>query len=578
MDIAHCTIPRRHPPPPTSPPLLYAIPSLLPPPQTETLLPRSTGTSQYNTFCSTATTTEEIDGGTTLLADDVLTSSMFERSFLGPFFLNFVATAGASIMYFLNNTATMVFIGQRLTTHELAVFSTVTAFIVSLGLGPTLGCGQAVDTLVSQAYGRQPKCREIGILAQRAIFVNTVLWFMCALIFIFVCPIVLPHVLPHAMTEATLWLLVMSCPQVWLQGANACLEHTLTAQQTPHLNLPVYTIGTIISVAANYVFITPSMGLLGVVVSQTLAFFALFLCLLACCIWLPESSVPHAPFLAWREILKPDDLWEFTTLAVAAATALCADWWSFEVLLLFASRYGPVELAAYSIAMNVVNLCWAVPEGIADASSAVVGNALGSNQPNRARRYFRFAVGVSVLSSSVLACVVFFARHLWVTWYTDDTDVAEALRHLVVPMCAILVLDNLRTTMLGVFVGAGRQSTSAAVTCFTGWVVAVPLSIAIAKYALNDRFLRFVTDGRESKLLPALLQLDGAPAGLMLGASIGCLCAVPILMTVAVRWDWVAMAQQISREDAECVMNADQQCSCDGGNIATLVTRNIVIV
>eukprot|EP00760_Papus_ankaliazontas_P017211 PhM_4_TR17068/c0_g2_i4/m.30840 len=69
--------------------------------------------------------------------------------------------------------------------------------------------------------------------------------------------------------------------------------------------------------------------------------------------------------------------------------------------------------------------------------------SLGSSQPNRARRYFRFAVGVSVLSSSVLACVVFFARHLWVTWFTDDTDIAETLRHLAVPMCAILVLDSM---------------------------------------------------------------------------------------------------------------------------------------
>lgn len=55
---------------------------------------------------------------------------------------------------------------------------------------------------------------------------------------------------------------------------------------------------------------------------------------------------------------------EFLKLALPGTLMLCAEWWGFEVTVIAVGLIGQVELAAHTIAFNVMGICWMIPLGL----------------------------------------------------------------------------------------------------------------------------------------------------------------------------------------------------------------------
>ena len=104
-------------------------------------------------------------------------------------------------------------------------------------------------------------------------------------------------------------------------------------------------------------------------------------------------------------------------------------------------KLGVVEVAGHQVAINFAAMMFMIPLGISAATTIRVGHALGEQQPRRAR--FRGGAGISLAG----VCMFFTATILLVfpdsivAIYTNDNEVAEMAKGLLL-MAAIFQFSD----------------------------------------------------------------------------------------------------------------------------------------
>jgi MATE family multidrug resistance protein len=76
-------------------------------------------------------------------------------------------------------------------------------------------------------------------------------------------------------------------------------------------------------------------------------------------------------------LLKRAQVSEYLKVSLPATIMLCAEWWSYEFLILMAANLGTVAIGSMSIAYNYQLLLFMVPYGFQVGVTAVMGNAIG---------------------------------------------------------------------------------------------------------------------------------------------------------------------------------------------------------
>jgi len=91
---------------------------------------------------------------------------------------------------------------------------------------------------------------------------------------------------------------------------------------------------------------------------------------------------------------------EFLEFGIPSALIYCLEWWSFEVLSVFAGMLSVEELAANIVLLNICILVYQAPEGIGFAISNVIGNSLGEMKARKSKKY-------AIISLAIMAIVTF---------------------------------------------------------------------------------------------------------------------------------------------------------------------------
>ena len=128
----------------------------------------------------------------------------------------------------------MMFVGQRLGAAALEQFSLgVTVFNV-FGLSLAAGVGSAIDTIASQAYGRDRKSPVIGEVLQRSL-VLSVLSLAPVMGIFYGVSCVLHAILHPSMAAGASQFLLWSPPYLLGLLLTGAIRRTFLAQNMPHL-------------------------------------------------------------------------------------------------------------------------------------------------------------------------------------------------------------------------------------------------------------------------------------------------------------------------------------------------------
>lgn len=242
-------------------------------------------------------------------------------------------------------------------------------------------------------------------------------------------------------------------------------------------------IALFLNIPLNYVFIfgkcgMPELGGIGCGVATSITIYLTALLFLI--------YVQIHPFYAscriYRRLYKitREDVRRYLHLGIPLSLSAMIEVACFSLTSFLLSPFGPVMVAAHSIAMNVSGLLFMFTYSMANAVTIRAGEAMGALHWNRARRSMLTALGLGLIFVVVNTLIVLLLRHEIIGLYTSSQEV-WALAEWLLFLCVIYQLpDCIQVISLGVLRGFKDSRTIFRVTIISYWLVAMPLGSSLA--------------------------------------------------------------------------------------------------
>jgi MATE family multidrug resistance protein len=162
----------------------------------------------------------------------------------------------------------------------------------------------------------------------------------------------------------------------------------------------------------------------------------------------------YAEFGLRRRFTAPDfaAIREFLKLGIPIALTFIADVTAFTFMALFIARLGPVMSGAHQIASNLAALAFMIPLSLGNATSVLVGQALGGGQAARARRICWEAIRLGMSVAAVLCLAFWLGAPVIAAFYTTDLQVQA----VAIPLIVMVGVYHLGDAMQAITVNALR--------------------------------------------------------------------------------------------------------------------------
>jgi Na+-driven multidrug efflux pump len=179
---------------------------------------------------------------------------------------------------------------------------------------------------------------------------------------------------------------------------------------------------------------------------------------------------------------------------------------------------GAVSIAANSFAIIAESFCYMPGYGIGDAATTLVGQSIGAQRKDLARRFANICVTMGISVMAIMGTVMYLAAPVMMGFMSAVPDIVElgteALRieAFAEPMFAASIV------CYGAFVGAGDTLIPSSMNLTTIWAVRITLSILLAPLMglngvwlamcleLNLRGILFLLRLRSQRWIPKTLR------------------------------------------------------------------------
>ncbi|MBK9522579.1 MAG: MATE family efflux transporter [Rhodocyclaceae bacterium] len=168
---------------------------------------------------------------------------------------------------------------------------------------------------------------------------------------------------------------------------------------------------------------------------------------------------------------QPHALKELLRLGVPTGLMFLIDVTAFTFMALFIARLGAATSAAHQIVSSVVIFLYTVPLAFGNATGVLVGQALGAEDPARARRVgllgLQIGSGISLLFGTLVALNAYSIAG----WYSTD----EQVRHIAATLLVIVAIfhpaDALQGVMAQILRGYKRATVPMLIYALALWGV-----------------------------------------------------------------------------------------------------------
>ena len=238
----------------------------------------------------------------------------------------------------------------------------------------------------------------------------------------------------------------------------------------------------LLNIPLNYIFIfghlgMPALGGMGCGVATALT---MYLTVASMLLFVQKHKL-FATVRLYRRFYKVPvrEYVTFAKYALPLGVAGMVETLCFSLVSLLLSPFGPVVVASHTIAMNVSGLLVIVPLALSSVASIEVGEAMGRNNWDLARRRAGSAVFLA-LSFYVFALLALLGgKELIASWYSDDIEVL-ALAPVLMLYCAVFLLpDTLQLMAGGILRGFKDTRTIFIITVVAYWVIGMPIGFGL---------------------------------------------------------------------------------------------------
>ncbi len=444
-------------------------------------------------------------------------------------------TAVETLCWQVELGGTTMILGQRLGAAGLEGFTTALSVynvcVISLGLGFLT----ALETLVSQAYGRNPKSKELGELTQRGLMVAILLSLPCFMFLSYSHPLLLYFFSPKLASSASAFLSNAHL-LFFLALCNSGLSSVIACCRQTHIPLVSTTASATTAFVGTYFYLDSLEGVARVLVT---AHTVQLLVLILFVVFHPAlegiRKAQWFPFPAFHRVLNRARLAEYLKLAIPGLVASCAAWWAFECMMLIAGTISDTTAGLIGVSFAVLTIFFLVPSAIASSATTAIGNALGAKDAQLAKATIVAAV-VSLIALQLLTTIVMLTcgRYLYRLWTTDE-QLIDQLLPLTLPLTLCVILDGIQLVVQGFYEGVGYQARASKRVLISLWGVGVLSALILSKY------------------------FDMGAWGILVSLALGLAVETPLLITGAIGWDWDQLATEASMEREESELEAARE-------------------
>jgi len=140
-----------------------------------------------------------------------------------------------------------------------------------------------------------------------------------------------------------------------------------------------------------------------------------------------------------------------------------------------------VVVAAFAAAAKLEGFAFMPIMSLSLAASAVAGQNLGADKPQRAHKTLYWSVVIVVAISLLVGFFLFLSPKLWLSVFTDDPDVlAEGSMYLRI-LAFSYIPFGVMFMINGLLRGAGDTLATMITSIFSLWLVRVPLAYYLAR-------------------------------------------------------------------------------------------------
>lgn len=238
-----------------------------------------------------------------------------------------------------------------------------------------------------------------------------------------------------------------------------------------------------LNIPLNWIFIfghfgMPALGGVGCGVATSIT---MYICAILMLIYVLKSKTyaKYRIYQHWFALHWPE-VKQFLQFALPLALSTTIEVTCFSLVAVLLSPFGPVTVAAHSVAMNVSGVIFMIPLAIASAATIRVGEALGAGHWNRAFRSSIGAYGIAFFFYIFAVLTVILFHQEIIELYSSDPEVI-ILASLLLMFCAVYQFpDSMQVVSIGILRGFKDSKTIFAITVISYWVIGMPIGYTLA--------------------------------------------------------------------------------------------------
>jgi MATE family multidrug resistance protein len=355
-----------------------------------------------------------------------------------------------------------------------AIFST----IMVAGLGLSLG----LDFLISKAHGAGDP-RETRKLLVQGVHLSTLVT-VPSIVLMYLASSLLPKVgiTEEIAVPAAQYLRMLSW-SLWPWLVFTSFRQYLQSTESVLPTVAIMIVANLVNALGNWIFVfghwgAPSMGVRGAAMAT-----------LGSRLFMVAAIATHAfrrdrklfPLLEHPSLqLSLKAIGEMIRLGLPAAGQVLLEVGAFSAATFVMGYLGVTALAAHQLVLQVATTTFMIPLGLSTAAAVRIGQALGANDPARAKRagWLSIASGASIMTCSGLMLAIFAPAILHL--FTSSPEVIALGRKLLYVAACFQIFDGLQVVTTGALRGAGNTRASMLANFLGYWAFGLPVGFFLA--------------------------------------------------------------------------------------------------
>lgn len=349
-------------------------------------------------------------------------------------------------------------------------------FINMFVYGTFEGLNGAVDTFASQYYGAR-EYESCNLVYNKSRIINTVLFLPIALLLLFSDKVLIWLKQDYDVAIATQQFLAFQIPGLFMVVQYDTLRRYLQAQgnfDVPAKGLILTNIFHLIAlpIAMKYFTINPLI-VCAMVTNVTMIVDYVLLRYFA------DHLLTKTNYLGIFDGAF-EDWWEYLSIALPSAFIICAEWWMYEVLALFAGLLGVEYLATIVIIFNTHNFVYDISYGLSQAASSLIGRTLAEHGQGAAKKLLYYICLIQLMLCIIMTAIYLTLARSIIAIFTDEPLMVQLYLECNIYIIIMFIIDSTQIVIGGVIRGVGEQGDASVVSFIAYACVTLPFALILS--------------------------------------------------------------------------------------------------